>query len=81
MHAAADVGLSLLEHAPILQRHPHVAGVRIRIGIFRIHHVATLAASARMRGSAAVRSVNASNPAPPVTKATATLNGVLNFAA
>ena len=34
-----------------------------------------------MRASLTLRSLNAWNPAPPVTKATAMLNGVLNLAA
>src|SRR5688572_18788897 len=43
VNAAADVRLAFLEHASVLERHADVAGVRLGIGVIRIHHVAHLA--------------------------------------
>src|SRR5204863_6473916 len=41
--SAADVRLTLLVHAPVIERHAHMAGVGARIGVGGIDDVANLA--------------------------------------
>ena len=42
VHAAADVRLPFLDDAAVAERHAHVAGVALRIGIVRVDDVADL---------------------------------------